>query len=276
MLRTLRIYGPAVLGVHVKNFCKRLALLAFSLGLQAGTATFVGHGMSIRDPEFITVEISVDSECYATPSDAMRANNKTTTEIQAFLKDLLIDNNIDTVRIQGGVTSPSTRTVYVDNQSKSLCPGKFDQRTSVSFKTAHVKAFSETFARIQEKVLSGYTQASESDGAARTFASIGRPHAGVCQETSRLMALEATKHAFAHARAQFDAVATGCGIKEGELTNFGDVEQTNYSRKSNGPEAMFSPDSDVVSLSFDPLSESRIISASFTYEKTTFTCNLGQ
>lgn len=262
----------------MKNFCKCLAMLVLSLGLQAGTSHFTGHGTSKpRDPEFITVEISVASDCYETPSAAMKANNKVTAEIQVILESLLIKDPIDVVRIQGGMTAPSSLTVYEHNESKAVCPGTYRQNTSVTFKTANIKNFSQVFATIQEQLLDKSVKSGDESSAPRTFVSIGSPSAGVCQETSSLMALEATKNAYAHARAQFDAVASMCGIiGDVEIATFGDTQRESYPRKSYNAEAAFMPSSDVVALSFDQLSESATLSASFTYGKTVFTCNMGQ
>lgn len=262
----------------MKNFCSSLALLTLSLGLQAGTSTFVGHGTSEGEPEFITVEINVASDCYLSPTAAMKANNKVTAEIQAILKGLLINDPIDVVRIQGGTTAPSSLTVYSQGESKAVCPGTFAQNTSVTFKTANIDNFSTVFATIQEKLLEKTIKVSDESSAPRTFASIGRPNAGVCAKTSRLMALEATKKAYQHARDQFDAVASLCGIKgDVEITTFGQAQTESYTRKSSyHAEAAFMPSSDVVALSFDPISESATITVSFTYSTTTFTCNVGQ
>jgi hypothetical protein len=258
-------------------FYKSLGLLMLSLALHAGTSTFIGHGTSEpRDPEFINVEISVASYCYETPSAAMSANNHVTQEVQSILKKLLIESPLDAVRIQGGITRPSSRTVYKDGESKIICPGAFEQLTHVSFKTANIKNFSEIFASMQEQLLGKFVKDDEDSDDKQTFVSIGRPSAQVCAKTSNLMALEATKNAYEHARAQFNAVASACRISgDVEVTSFGDVNNESYSRKSYNTEAMSAPSSRIVALSFEPLSESATLSVSFTYGKTVFTCFSG-
>lgn len=254
----------------MKKISIALAALLVSLSVNAGTATYTGSGTSSREPEFITLAVTVSSECYSTPSAAMAANNATAIAIQDFLQRFIAEGENGGAKTSGGITSPYSRTIYDGHESRTVCQGTFQQSTNITFTTTNFKEFSHNFARIQEELLGKYQSSGETN-AAVTYASIGQPSAGVCRQTREKMKLEALTNAHKDAFTQFNTMANSCGISGNvEITTVGEIAPS-YTRESNRyAEAGAAAPGGALNISFDTITEYQTATVKFTFPTTTF------
>ncbi len=253
-----------------------LSLSMISIVAHAGKGAFTGSASLSHPAEFTIVNFSVKSECYASPSEAMKNNNKAVIEIQEFIKPFIDSSNgIDRLISNGGFTSAYSRTIYDDNRPITVCRNTFQQTTEVIFKTANVAGFSRIFAAIQEKVL-GTFAAGETEGVdAITFVNIGSPSADLCQKTKAAMVLEALDLAAADAKAKFGICAQRCGIdlQRTSITAVNDLSRVSHS-KSSYMERSPASDEPVVETNFDHISVSADVTINFSYPDASYACDL--
>jgi uncharacterized protein YggE len=246
-----------------------------SLGVNAGEATFTGHSTVSRPAEFITVELTVQSECYASPAETMDANNAVTAAVQQFLKKYINTNNgVDSVTSQGGHTSNYSRNIYVDGISKTVCHNTFQQTTQVKFTTTDIQGFAVKFAAIQKEVLNHFSANYGSDETnSSTFVNIKTPFADVCANTRKQMRYEALKQATQDAKIQFSTCAEECGV-DLEKTTISLMSQEASLRQelSYNKMQMVRGEVPVVETSFEDITEYGQVTLKFTYPDPPYGC----
>lgn len=254
-----------------------LAIFWASAMLNAGgTATMSGYSEISAAPDFVKVSITVNSECYATPLEAVEANRAAVSQIQSFLQSFIATNsNIDRIHTDGGMTSKYRRVNYDVDPAEVTCENTFKHHTDITFKTEDVENFSTTFAKVQQHVLSQYASSYTSDKPFVTYATINNADTGICESTRKELKIQAQKDAMDDAIAKFATYARRCGINPetamveqfGEPTyNFGSSLRENYTPTL----AMDGPAE--VRISFEPLSVSARIDVKFIYTSSFIKC----
>lgn len=262
---------------------KKFAIAFLSAGLLSivasamGEADFTGEATVMREPEFVTVELTVKSECYPMPAGAIEANNAAVIAVSEFLKGLTNPSSqIDRVTVSGGYTSPYSKTIYRNHESETICQNTWQQSSSVTIKVADMASFSQTFAKIQAKMASEFVAEDTEAGKAMTYVTISSPRIGVCAHTRKQMELEAKGLATEDAQAQFNACAARCNVDADQIkiVSFGEPTISGgYRNKSAYFEnAMPSSDMPVVELSFDPVSVSASVRVKFSFPAAAYKC----
>lgn len=240
--------------------------MVVSTCLVAGEATFNGTGTSSREPEFVTVNLTVRSQCYASPLEAMKANNAAVSEVQNILSQWFEEGR-DQLFTNGGFTSEYSETIYYGSNSKTVCQGTFQQQTNIKFKTDYVGGFSECYSSIQQEVLAKFTRGVQ--GTHTTYVTINEPVGGVCDQTLRVMEQEAYARAMSHAKDKFRACGEVCGLDdEANIVSFGDIE--NYSVTPSYKSFRSVPESaGPVVINFEPTQVSANVKVRFVYGEAT-------
>ena len=163
--------------IEIKAF---LAIFLASTLLNAGgTATMGGYSEISAKPDFVKVSFTVNSECYATPLEAVEANRDAVSKIQSFLQSFIATNSdIDNIYTDGGMTSKYRRVNYDVDPAEVTCENTWKHQTDITFKTEDVENFSTTFAKIQQHVLKQYASSYSSDTPFVTYATINNPSTG--------------------------------------------------------------------------------------------------
>ena len=262
----------------MKKIIAGLAFATLSLSAQSGEITLTGTGCYEKHAEFIEVGIEVQSECFKKPREAMADNDAKVSEIQKFLKPLLLNNHHDKVSTQGGTTQPFSREKILGGHERATeCEGTFQKTTHITFRTSDVdeKSFSEKFLQLQEMVLSTFSSQGEGE-TPRTFASISQPRPGVSKESRKQMALEALKLAQRNAREQFDALAMECKIQGPvSVTHKNNEHHNDYYGASSAPKSMSlmpAGERSFVALDFEPLKVTKTLPVTFHYQSPSFMC----
>jgi hypothetical protein len=242
-----------------------------SMGLFAGEATVTGNASISKAAEFIKVNFKVVSECYANPTDAMKANNDTVIKIQGILKKSLDpQSDIDRIYTHGGMTSKFSKTIYEGHNAVIICQNTFQQVTTVEFKSGKVAEFSKIFAIIQEDVLSNFSK-KENDTEAMTYVNIQTPIPDVCEKTKKDMSLEAKEKAVEDAMANFHAYAKQCGIK-----GFTEIKSLNENDAIFNPQIAYERaayDEGSVETNFKDIVQTASVTAVFKFPTTVFNCS---
>lgn len=112
-------------------------------------AVIAGEGRILATPDYVELEIQVDSRCYAQPGEARKANDKAAKNIVDFLKKKLKqDNYYNKVISLGGYTYPYQSY----DQNKIVCPHTFQKSSRITFRTQEIDSFEVLFDEIQTQV----------------------------------------------------------------------------------------------------------------------------
>jgi len=266
---------------------KKLALpLLFSAilsgGVYSGTATITGSASVSKPAQFVTVTLTVQSECYKKPSEAMGANNEAAANVQKLLKDFLSNERDAAMHTNGGVSMPFSRTYYSNQTGRSevVCPNTFQQTTMITFKTFKVDEFGPMYASIQEGVHKNYQASHGSDGNPTqvTYVAIDKPNADVCDETKKAMSRQAATLAAKDAKEQFNAYAAEYNIRgHVEVMNIDNTFSANASRSENSYKSaaasLSGSHTPVVETNFKEITVSDRVKVTYSFPQTLFMCH---
>lgn len=167
----------------------------------------VGEGRLSHAPDFVELEITITSQCYATPIEAVKATDEAVATVIKLLKAKTDpDNPRDGVFSHGGYTQPYER--YISSRRQTVCRNTFQKSSTVTMKTSRLDTFAKEFADIQNIIfttMSGPTDPEKAEGV--TFATTGTPQTQLYYETREELEQKALADALDNARLKFDATA---------------------------------------------------------------------
>lgn len=171
-------------------------------------AEFNGEGEVKAEPDFISLTLSVASDCQATPSDAQRATDEVVVRVNQYLESLKDEKDPHfKILIDGGYTSPYSRYF----KDRNICDKTFQKQTSITLKMGMRKDLDKLFARLQSHVLSNFDQMGfEGEAVARTYVSLNSPEPQLTPEHIKELSRKALDLAFKDAKANFAATITSC------------------------------------------------------------------
>lgn len=182
-----------------------LFVLLTSSTLFAGKATITGHGRVAAKPDYVSVEITVKSECYPKAKEATHANDVISTRIYDYLKTLVDPKNKqEEVLATGGYTYQFSRPAQVDNVEIIECQGTFAKTSTITLKSTRVKEFELIFDDMQEKVYSEYLGSPKNEEPV-TFATIRAPNPSLFGGHKTALKEKAVAMAVANAKAKLNA-----------------------------------------------------------------------
>lgn len=242
-------------------------MMIFPSLLISGEATFSGFGSVSKKPEFVSINITVHSQCYKTAHLARLANDEVVSKIQGQLKRHLTANSQDRVFTSGGWTSPFSTTVYDGEHSYTICPKTFQKMTHIEFTTGNIEGFSEVLSVIQDEILPQFESSADGLEEPITYVVISQPRGDVSEGTRIGMKYQAHQNAVRDARHKLLASINddGFGTKV-EIIGLSD-QAPSYSMDRSYPAAVPPmPSGGMVEVSFEDIFETAMVNVRFAFD----------
>lgn len=213
-----------------------LLLICGSQLTHAGEALIAGQGQVTSVPDYVEINITVDSKCYATPAEASKANDEAARKIVDFLNNKVKrKDQYNKVISNGGYTSPFQ--VYVHD--KILCPNTFQKQNTITFRTQDLNNIESLFFDIQNTV---YQQFKGSEptviDAPISYAVISNPVPSLSASLRAQLERKAIALAFADAQAKLRALFGTYplhNVKVTQASEFSPDEPKPVFRSGNAP-----------------------------------------
>jgi len=200
-----------------------VTLAGTTLAATGGKITLVGNGSAAHAPEIARLTLTVDSKCYDTADHAKEANAALAAKLVSDLQTYGPD-----VTAAGGPTTFEAQTLGSDYHTV-ICENSWSTSNVLTIKTKDLAHLVELEDRlIQEITAAG--QSELSDTKARTTANLSQPSFDLTKETKTQLEAQAVNETYRNARAQADALAQQCGIKNIHLTS---VSPPTYQLQAN-------------------------------------------
>lgn len=253
-----------------------LLMMASSFALAKGVAVFTGTGTVSTAPEFVTVQITVQSQCWKTSDEARLSNDEVVHKIQGILKGF--KKGSDELKTAGGRTSQFYPPTYGDlaKAMDAACSNTFQKTTTLTFKTFDVAGFSKALTDIQNAVLPEGEQGAEDVVGPTTFVTIDSPWTGISKETRAAMVEQATELARANAEVMFWAAFKSLSPRKVRIIKATDGSSGSSSYDRGGyelaaPAAAYagsrSKKGPVVETSFEDISVTRNLIVTFGFDE---------
>jgi len=187
-----------------------LILSSYALSASTeSTAEFLGVGRLKSKPDYVALQFSVRSECYATPLEAQEATDQIVAKIYSYLQTL--KNSQDKyfkILINGGFTSVFSKW----HENKEICRNTFQKDTEILMHIDAANQFSARFASIQSHVLKFFENGPRSNffNRPQTFVTLGTPDARITREHRSQLEREARNLALIDAIAIFKETIKSC------------------------------------------------------------------
>ncbi|MBI2790944.1 MAG: SIMPL domain-containing protein [Gammaproteobacteria bacterium] len=190
----------------------------------AAEAMITGVGHVKSSPDYIELNILVDSKCYSTPSDARKINDEAARKIVDFLNSKIKKkDNYNTVISTGGYTQPY-QTYY---QDKYFCKDTFQKQNNIIFRTQDIDNFESLFDEIQNTV---YKQISRFSPllieSSISYATISSPVPGISQDLRSQLEQKALGLAFQDASAKLSALLKSNKIQNLKMVKASEIPPT--------------------------------------------------
>jgi uncharacterized protein YggE len=181
--------------------------------------TGVGHVKS--SPDYIELNILIDSKCYASPNEARKVNDESARKIVDFLNEKIKKkDNYNTVISTGGYTQPY-RTYY---QDKYFCEDTFQKQNNIIFRTQDLENFESLFNEIQNVVYKQLSRAAPNViEASISYATMSSPIAGISQELRSQLEQKSLALAFQDATAKLSALLKSNKIQNLKMTRASEI-----------------------------------------------------
>lgn len=253
-------------------------IIAFSFACSGMSTThqeqlsdFTGEGLVKAIPDFISLTLTVRSECQPKPRDAQRETDAIVEKIDTFLQQFKNEKDEHfKLLVDGGYTSAYSR--YENN--KTLCQNTYQKSTNITVKMANRDDFDEVFLKIQTYVLDEFesTTILGEKEVPRTYVSISTPYPEITRENRTMLERQALDLAVRDAKENFKAAIKSCEPHRWKVhsmrENGGSYPQPSpvrfYARAAkSAPE---SESDSAAPVRFDKLEISKSVTVSFQFE----------
>jgi uncharacterized protein YggE len=205
----------------------------FGLSALAGEAHIQGSATVDADPDCVSLQVTINSECYKTPLEASQAADTAAKNIYGFLKGL-VNEGRDQISTNGGYTRVYER--YVDG--KRYCQGTYQKSTEIKLSVRNVPEFIGFFDKIQEKVFAESAAQSSDEDSSRTTVSISSPSPELFSEHEEALLMSARGKAVDNALRRFLAsVPASCKITSYSIAGISEPaeeERGRYAKSAAG------------------------------------------
>lgn len=184
-------------------------------------AEFSGEGLVKAPADFISLVITVHSDCQPSPTDAQSSTDLVVKKIDEYLRKLKTKGDKHfKILVDGGFTTTYSRW----HRNREVCRNTFQKNTNITLKMAARNDFDKIFSDIQNYVLAHFEQMGLDElELARTYVTVGLPNPEVTREHRLTLEREAIDLALRDAKANFKAAIKSCephrwkvhSIKEG-------------------------------------------------------------
>jgi uncharacterized protein YggE len=259
--------------------CMLLILMGFA-GLasygkshEESLAEFLGSGIVKMTADYLSLVITVHSECEPTPSDAQKDTDAVVKAIDDYLQTLETkDDQHFKILIDGGYTSSYYRW-FKDHQ---LCMSSYQKVTQITLKISMRHDFDKIFSNIQTFVLDKFQQVPALDQveSPRTYVSIGIPNPELTRTHKREAEQQALGNAMEDAISKLKATFTPCELhfwkvqtinEEGSMHPLPRPQMSAMVAKSAALET-----NNVAPVRFDSLETLKTVKVTFATESTCF------
>lgn len=255
-----------------------MSLFLFSILLHAheskaevNSADFIGIGYVKAMADFVTFNITVQSECYAKPIDAQKATDEVVLKAYDYLKTLKKDNDkYFRVVIEGGYTTNFSK--WYDKTE--YCKNTFQKSSTITIKMAAREDFDKSFAAIQTHILENFDQGylvNAYEGP-RSYVTMTQPSPQLSRENRKTLDLQALSDAMLDAKARFRAATKSCREHQWKITKIQEdgisvsPEPPRYFAKSMAFEAAAPAQDAAAPVQFDELTVEKRLRVSFQFE----------
>jgi len=188
---------------------------------------FSGVGQLKAKPDYVSLEFSVRSECYATPIEAQEATDKIVEKIDRYLQTLKPgEDKHFKILINGGFTSAFSKW----HENKEICRNTFQKDTQISLNMSLGENFSSRFAQIQSHVLNYFENPADNINyyaRPQTFVTLGTPEPKITREHRTKLERQARNLALQDAIANFKETIKTCAKQPYKISSIRET-QTSY------------------------------------------------
>jgi uncharacterized protein YggE len=248
------------------------ALFSTSGNMNKTLAEFSGQAIIKVRPDFISLMLTVKSECYLAPLDAQSATDEVVSKIDAYLKTL--QQKSDThfkIMVDGGYTTTFSRW----HRNMEYCRNTFQKNTNITIKMSARKDFDKIFSGIQTFVLRQFEQSQFLEGSdmARTFVIVGMPNPELAPRHKRNLERKAYDIALRDAKENFKSAISSCEPHHPKIHSIREVGNSEMPRPLAGARFhMLTADAmaekTVAPVSFDDLEVSKTLLVNFEFDGT--------
>lgn len=196
-----------IIGILTLIYCA--GLLAVSENVNKTLAEFSGQAIIKVPPDFISLSLTVKSECYVTPLDAQNATDEVVRKIDDYLKTLRQKDDAHfKIIVDGGYTTTFSRW----HRNREYCRNTFQKNTQITIKMSAKKHFDQIFSDLQTFVLRQFEQDQFIEGSdvARTFVVVGLPNPELAVRHKRSLERKAYDIALRDAKENFKSAISSC------------------------------------------------------------------
>lgn len=181
-----------------------LSLCLVSTGAMAAEAMLSGQGKVLSEPDYVSLNIQVQSKCYNTPKEAREANDKAARTVVDFLnKHVKEGGYYNKVITDGGYTNP----FQVYHRDKILCENTFQKQNTITLRTQKIKEFEALYDDIQKEVYAQFsTQPRGMIESSVTFVTMSSPVPGISKEKHDALERQAMTMALNDAKGKLQAL----------------------------------------------------------------------
>lgn len=245
------------------------SLLAFALLAKAEepSAEFVGECELKADADYVSINISVHSDCHLNPKDAQKATDDVVAKMDSYLQKLKNDkDSFFKIVIDGGFTAPYSR--YYEN--KNLCEKTFKKVTNITLNLANTQNFSQIFSDLQSFALGHFDRDNFlGQELARTYVNIGTPEPKLSSKHAKDLSLKALDCAFKDAVTNFKSVVSNCENLRWKVQNIkeqGDLTQPVVFRQAKYQALDSAMPENIAATRFDKLVVRKSLNVTFSFD----------
>jgi uncharacterized protein YggE len=243
---------------------------------------FVGTGRIKTSADFITIALSVHSDCQTSPIDAQTATDEVVTRIYKFFKTLKTnDAQHYKVLIDGGISMPYSRFQRITQKQigqpvdREICRNTFQKVTNITLKLDLQKGFHRVFADIQDHVLKNFEQRPANDDfeGPRTYVTMATPFPEITQTHRDTLEKDALDLAVKDAKENFKAATRSCEPHRWKIHSIKEsgAQDIVFPRRGYGAAAMMQNDNasqqqEAAPLRFDHIEVAKSVTVTFKFD----------
>lgn len=181
-------------------------LLLVATHTWAAEAVLSGQGKVLSAPDYVELNIQVQSLCYSSPDEARKVNDESARKIVSFLNTKVKgEGYYNKVITLGGYTQPYQSY----QQNRIVCEGTFQKQNSITLRTQAVDDYEALYDEVQKEVYKNFSiQPRGVVESSTTFVTMSTPVPSVSEEKRRELEQQAMTMAFVDAKAKLQAIFT--------------------------------------------------------------------
>lgn len=186
----------------------------------AGKVTLSGSSNIGHKVDFMSVDVSIVSECFDTQESVLAATNGAAKKIKEIMKSFVsnVEGSRDQIIASPGLTTRSTKTRYnaESRREEVICQNGWHSSNHITLKVADTNAWPQLQREILS-VIDSYQAEEIETQAARINVTLSAPTPQLYPETITKLKRQAEKQALVDATEKFRRLAAQCGLRRSEI-----------------------------------------------------------